>query len=57
MQKRALISVFYKEGISGLASFLAGSGWELLSTGGTAKYLEAQGLAVTDVSAVTGFPE
>ncbi|GHU59525.1 bifunctional purine biosynthesis protein PurH [Spirochaetia bacterium] len=57
MKQRALISVFYKEGIGELASFLAGSGWEILSTGGTSKYLQEQGVPVTDVSAVTGFPE
>ncbi|MFP3090568.1 bifunctional phosphoribosylaminoimidazolecarboxamide formyltransferase/IMP cyclohydrolase [Treponema sp. TIM-1] len=57
MKQRALISVFNKDGILELASFLAGSGWELLSTGGTAKYLEEHQLPVTDVAAVTGFPE
>ncbi|OHE63258.1 MAG: bifunctional phosphoribosylaminoimidazolecarboxamide formyltransferase/IMP cyclohydrolase [Treponema sp. GWB1_62_6] len=57
MKKRALISVFDKEGILDLASYLVGAGWELLSTGGTAKHLKENGLAVTDVSAVTGFPE
>ncbi|MCA1950279.1 MAG: bifunctional phosphoribosylaminoimidazolecarboxamide formyltransferase/inosine monophosphate cyclohydrolase [Treponema sp.] len=57
MKKRALISVFDKTGILDLASFLVQEGWELLSTGGTAKYLKEQGLPVTDVSAVTGFPE
>jgi phosphoribosylaminoimidazolecarboxamide formyltransferase/IMP cyclohydrolase len=40
-----------------LAACLYAAGWELLSTGGTAKYLEAQGFAVTEVSTVTGFPE
>jgi phosphoribosylaminoimidazolecarboxamide formyltransferase/IMP cyclohydrolase len=57
MNKRALISVFNKNGILDLASYLAGAGWEILSTGGTAKYLKEQGLAVLDVSALTGFPE
>ncbi|MDR2402423.1 MAG: bifunctional phosphoribosylaminoimidazolecarboxamide formyltransferase/IMP cyclohydrolase [Spirochaetaceae bacterium] len=57
MQKRALISVFYKEGVAELASSLAEAGWELISTGGTAKYLASRGLAVTDVSTVTGFSE
>jgi phosphoribosylaminoimidazolecarboxamide formyltransferase/IMP cyclohydrolase len=57
MKKRALISVFYKEGVAELASFLSQSGWELFSTGGTARYLGEQGLPVTDVSALTGFPE
>jgi phosphoribosylaminoimidazolecarboxamide formyltransferase/IMP cyclohydrolase len=57
MKKRALFSVFYKDGIIGLAEFLTGAEWEILSTGGTAKYLKEQGIPVTDVSAVTGFPE
>ncbi|MDR1211918.1 MAG: bifunctional phosphoribosylaminoimidazolecarboxamide formyltransferase/IMP cyclohydrolase [Spirochaetaceae bacterium] len=57
MKKRALISVFNKEGISDFASFLAGSGWELLSTGGTARHLKEKGIVVRDVSEITGFPE
>ncbi|MDR2759268.1 MAG: bifunctional phosphoribosylaminoimidazolecarboxamide formyltransferase/IMP cyclohydrolase [Spirochaetaceae bacterium] len=57
MKRRALISVFNKDGILELASFLAGSGWEILSTGGTAKYLEEHQVPVIDVAAVTGFPE
>ena len=57
MKKRALISVFYKDGILELASFLNDSGWEILSTGGTSKYLQENKIPVTDVSAVTGFPE
>ncbi|MDR1787435.1 MAG: bifunctional phosphoribosylaminoimidazolecarboxamide formyltransferase/IMP cyclohydrolase [Treponema sp.] len=57
MKKRALISVYDKGGAAELAAFLAGEGWELLSTGGTAAYLKGQGLAVTDVAEVTGFPE
>ncbi|MDR2629553.1 MAG: bifunctional phosphoribosylaminoimidazolecarboxamide formyltransferase/IMP cyclohydrolase [Spirochaetaceae bacterium] len=57
MKQRALISVFNKDGIRELASFLAGAGWEILSTGGTAKYLGEQGIPVIDVAAVTGFPE
>jgi phosphoribosylaminoimidazolecarboxamide formyltransferase/IMP cyclohydrolase len=57
MKKRALISVFNKDGILDLANFLAGAGWEILSTGGTAKHLQENSVAVTDVSAVTGFPE
>jgi phosphoribosylaminoimidazolecarboxamide formyltransferase/IMP cyclohydrolase len=57
MKKRALISVFSKDGILELASYLSGAGWEILSTGGTAKYLQENGLPITDVSAVTGFPE
>jgi phosphoribosylaminoimidazolecarboxamide formyltransferase/IMP cyclohydrolase len=57
MRKRALISVFDKEGAAELAACLAGQGWEILSTGGTARYLTEKGIPVTDVSAVTGFPE
>jgi phosphoribosylaminoimidazolecarboxamide formyltransferase/IMP cyclohydrolase len=57
MKKRALISVFNKAGVAELASFLAEAGWEILSTGGTAQELRERGIAVTDVSALTGFPE
>jgi phosphoribosylaminoimidazolecarboxamide formyltransferase/IMP cyclohydrolase len=57
MKKRALISVFNKDGILDLAAFLAGADWEILSTGGTAKYLTDHQVPVTDVAAVTGFPE
>jgi phosphoribosylaminoimidazolecarboxamide formyltransferase/IMP cyclohydrolase len=57
MKKRALISVFYKNGISELAAFLAEAGWEILSTGGTSGYLQENKIPVTDVSSVTGFPE
>lgn len=54
---RALISVSDKSGIVDLATALASMGWELLSTGGTAKALRAAGLAPKDVAEVTGFPE
>ncbi|MCR4626236.1 MAG: bifunctional phosphoribosylaminoimidazolecarboxamide formyltransferase/IMP cyclohydrolase [Treponema sp.] len=57
MKKRAVISVFKKEGVLELASFLNESGWEILSTGGTAAYLTQNNIPVTDVSTVTGFPE
>ena len=57
MKKRAIVSVFYKDGILELASFLSGSGWEILSTGGTSRYLQENKIPVTDVSSVTGFPE
>jgi phosphoribosylaminoimidazolecarboxamide formyltransferase/IMP cyclohydrolase len=49
--------VFDKEGVAGLAAFLSGAGWELVSTGGTSGYLKGEGLPVTDVSGITGFPE
>jgi phosphoribosylaminoimidazolecarboxamide formyltransferase / IMP cyclohydrolase len=54
---RALISVSDKSGLVELAKALAGYGVEILSTGGTASALGAAGLAVVDVSQLTGFPE
>ncbi|GAB1483640.1 bifunctional phosphoribosylaminoimidazolecarboxamide formyltransferase/IMP cyclohydrolase [Treponema sp.] len=57
MKKRALMSVYDKSGLLDLARFLIDADWEILSTGGTAKHLKDAGLEVTDVSAVTGFPE
>ncbi|MBI5605192.1 MAG: IMP cyclohydrolase [Deltaproteobacteria bacterium] len=56
-QKRALISVTDKSGITELARELVALGFEILSTGGTAKALREAGLPVTEVSAYTGFPE
>ncbi len=55
--KRALLSVFDKTGLVELATALSGHGVELLSTGGSSRALKEAGLAVTDVSDVTGFPE
>ncbi len=55
--KTALLSVSDKTGIVELARALADKGVRLLSTGGTHKAIAAAGLAVTDVSDVTGFPE
>ena len=55
--RRALLSVSDKTGLLELAQSLAAHGVELLSTGGTAKALRNAGLAVKDVSEVTGFPE
>ena len=54
---RALLSVSDKSGLVDFARSLAELGWELLSTGGTAKALRDAGLAARDVSDVTGFPE
>jgi phosphoribosylaminoimidazolecarboxamide formyltransferase/IMP cyclohydrolase len=54
---RALLSVSDKTGLAEFAKTLTDFGVELISTGGTAKFLRDQGLEVTDVSAVTGFPE
>ena len=55
--RRALLSVSDKSGIVELARALAALGVELLSTGGTARLLEKEGVGVTEVSAYTGFPE
>jgi phosphoribosylaminoimidazolecarboxamide formyltransferase/IMP cyclohydrolase len=55
--KRALISVYDKEGLIEFARGLARHGVELISTGGTRQALVNAGLSVRDVSAVTGFPE
>jgi phosphoribosylaminoimidazolecarboxamide formyltransferase / IMP cyclohydrolase len=53
----ALISVSDKSGVVDFARGLAALGWNLISTGGTAKALRAAGIAVRDVSEVTQFPE
>jgi phosphoribosylaminoimidazolecarboxamide formyltransferase/IMP cyclohydrolase len=55
--RTALLSVSDKTGIVELAQALTDQGVKLLSTGGTHKAIAAAGLAVTDVSEVTGFPE
>ncbi len=55
--KRALISVSDKTGIVEFAKALTEQGVELLSTGGTYRLLQEKGLAVTEVSEYTGFPE
>ncbi|NIC04463.1 bifunctional phosphoribosylaminoimidazolecarboxamide formyltransferase/IMP cyclohydrolase [Billgrantia bachuensis] len=55
--RRALISVSDKTGIVDFARELSGHGVELLSTGGTFRLLQEKGIAVTEVSEHTGFPE
>jgi phosphoribosylaminoimidazolecarboxamide formyltransferase / IMP cyclohydrolase len=55
--RRALLSVTDKSGLVDFARSLVEVGFELLSTGGTAKTLREAGLMVTDVQEVTGFPE
>jgi phosphoribosylaminoimidazolecarboxamide formyltransferase/IMP cyclohydrolase len=55
--RRALLSVSDKTGLTDFAAALRSAGVELISTGGTAKALASAGIAVSDVSAVTGFPE
>ena len=52
----ALLSVFDKTGIIDLAEALAAAGWDIISSGGTAKVLNDAGLAVTDVADLTGYP-
>jgi len=54
---RALVSVYDKTGLVELGKSLHGAGVEILSTGSTAATLRDAGVAVTDVSSYTGFPE
>ena len=54
---RALLSVSDKTGLVPFASALVAQGYELVSTGGTARVLREAGLTVLDVSDITGFPE
>jgi phosphoribosylaminoimidazolecarboxamide formyltransferase/IMP cyclohydrolase len=55
--RRALLSVSDKTGLVDFARGLVGLGVELVSTGGTGRVLREAGLPVTDVAAITGFPE
>jgi len=55
--QRALVSVSDKSGVVDFARALAALGIQLISTGGTARLLAKEGVAVTEVSAHTGFPE
>ncbi|BBA51410.1 phosphoribosylaminoimidazolecarboxamide formyltransferase [Fusobacterium varium] len=55
--KRALISVFDKNGILEFANFLVKHGVEIISTGGTYKHLKENGVPVIEVAEVTGAPE
>jgi len=55
--KRALLSVHDKTGVADFAKGLHDLGFEILSTGGTAKLLRDSGVPVVDVAQVTGFPE
>ena len=54
---RALLSAHDKTGIAAFARGLADLGWDLVASGGTASHLEAEGLEVTRVEALTGFVE
>lgn len=53
---RALLSVYDKTGIVEMALELTALGWDLVSSGGTAKVISEAGIAVTDVADLTGFP-
>jgi len=55
--KRALISVYDKTGLEALAASLHGAGVEIVSTGSTAATIAGQGIPVTPVEELTGFPE
>src|SRR3989338_1995180 len=55
-QRTALISVYNKEGITDFAKSLVGLGWQIISSGGTAKHLTDAGIKVTDVAKITGMP-
>jgi phosphoribosylaminoimidazolecarboxamide formyltransferase/IMP cyclohydrolase len=55
--KRALISVYDKNGIVDFALNLSKLGWEIISTGGTSKILKEAGIEVIDVDQITKFPE
>lgn len=57
MKKRAIISLSDKTGVLDFAHELVSLGYEILSTGGTAKILSDNKIPVTGVSEVTGFPE
>jgi phosphoribosylaminoimidazolecarboxamide formyltransferase/IMP cyclohydrolase len=54
---RALLSVYDKTGIAALGRGLVALGYDVISTGGTLVALEAEGVPVTPVSEITGFPE
>ena len=57
MQKQALISVSDKSNLLEFAKFLVEQDYKILSTGGTYKHLQDNGIEVTEVKDVTGFPE
>ena len=55
--KRVLISVYDKTGVEEIAACFVNNGYEIISTGGTAKYLSEKGLPVTDIAQITHFKE
>ena len=54
--RRALLSVYDKSGVVDLARGLADLGWQLISSGGTARVIADAGIPVTDVAQHTGSP-
>ncbi|KRQ86241.1 Bifunctional purine biosynthesis protein PurH [Caloramator mitchellensis] len=54
---RALVSTFYKDGIDEFCKFLSDRGVEIISTGGTYKFLLEKGIPVVEVKEITGFDE
>ena len=57
MSKRAVLSAYDKTGIVKFAQGLVALGWELVASGGSARIMREAGLAVRDVSEITGAPE
>ncbi|MCL6636745.1 MAG: bifunctional phosphoribosylaminoimidazolecarboxamide formyltransferase/IMP cyclohydrolase [Alicyclobacillus sp.] len=57
MARWALVSVFDKRGVADFCRQLLATGYQILSTGGTARHLREAGITCTDVSEYTGFPE
>lgn len=55
--KRALISVYHKDGIKEIAQKLKELNVEICSTGGTYDFLKGEGIAVTAVEDLTGYPQ
>ena len=54
--KRALISVYYKDGLEEIVRELHGQGAEIVSTGGTQSFISSLGIPVTAVESLTGYP-
>lgn len=57
MQRYALLSVFDKEGVSNFAAQLSSLGYQIISTGGTAKILQENNIKVIPIAEITGNPE
>ncbi len=56
-KKTALISVYYKDGLEEFAKKLIDRGFEIVSTGGTYRFLKERNIPVTGVESITSFPE